>query len=268
MHRLQLTLCILCICVSPLFAQYNFDFSCLDDTIQHGVDQIEFHFRLENSGTLPDSYAFDLRIIDSVSGWFRIYCVRGMCAEPGIILYDYLDVGEFDTTIHVTIYPDTSQPGTEILNLHVASIGDPSLRDSINVYGVVASMIEEDTKMSKSMSHILKAYPNPFRNHLVIHYALCTKHYAQKDDKVPSPYLLVPTIRIYDVTGRLVKKFSLSTLDPATHPPRNLADGGLRPAFLSWDGRDEKGVRVPQGIYFVKLECSNINRYEKLIRVK
>jgi flagellar hook assembly protein FlgD len=57
-------------------------------------------------------------------------------------------------------------------------------------------------------------------------------------------------LKIYDATGRLVKDFSRLTLD------------ALRFTFLYWDGTDDKGERLPQGVYFVRLE----NEYEALTK--
>jgi flagellar hook assembly protein FlgD len=47
-------------------------------------------------------------------------------------------------------------------------------------------------------------------------------------------------LKIYDVTGRLVKNFSL----PTSH--------FSLPTSVVWDGTDDIGRRVPQGVYFVR----------------
>ncbi len=63
----------------PVFAQYSFEFICLDDTVKNAGynDYIEFFFLLHNTGSLEDIYEFNCIIIDSVPGWFVLYCVGG-----------------------------------------------------------------------------------------------------------------------------------------------------------------------------------------------
>jgi hypothetical protein len=229
----------------PLFAQYSFDFSCLDDTIQEGVDVIEFYFLLENTGSLPDSYAFDCRVIDSVPGWLEQYCIGAICGEPGDILYDYLVVGEVDSTIHIQVWP-TPGFAIEILNLHVQSVGNPSLQDSINVYAVGVNGIEED-KQTNLKSTIVKIYPNPFSKLVKISFNIGHSVESVSDET---------ELKIYDATGRLIKQFSRFTPD------------ALHPTHISWDGTDDRGLAVPAGIYFIKLEQNGFKKPTKIIRLK
>jgi len=63
----------------PIYAQYGFEFTCLDDTVKNAGynDYIEFFFLLHNTGSLEDIYEFNCTIINSVPGWFVLYCVGG-----------------------------------------------------------------------------------------------------------------------------------------------------------------------------------------------
>ncbi len=90
----------------------------------------------------------------------------------------------------------------------------------------------------------LSVYPNPFRDYTVIKYALSPMHYAT-NNKVPSASSLVPIIRIYDVTGRLVKDFSRLTIYD------------LHPTQILWFGDDNSGCKLPAGIYFIEVKYSN-----------
>lgn len=124
------------ILMCPLLAQYSFDFTNTSDTIVIDTLEMKFYFRLENTGTLPDSYTIDCRwVSDSIPGWFELYCAGGLCTWPGIIVYEYLDVGGVDSLIDIQVFP-TSDSGMEVLNLHVQSVFEPSLVDSITVYAV------------------------------------------------------------------------------------------------------------------------------------
>ncbi|MFN8180090.1 MAG: PQQ-binding-like beta-propeller repeat protein [bacterium] len=50
------------------------------------------------------------------------------------------------------------------------------------------------------------------------------------------------SIRIYDITGRLVRNIADTTMDAGPHQ-------------MSWDGRDGSGRRVASGVYFAKLRA-------------
>ncbi len=67
--------------------------------------------------------------------------------------------------------------------------------------------------------------PNPFANELNI-----TAQLADCGQQI--------SLRIYDITGRLVKK---------------LYDGDAEPNFsVKWHGEDENGQKVSPGVYFLK----------------
>ena len=59
--------------------------------------------------------------------------------------------------------------------------------------------------------------------------------------QVPSEKAQI-TLNIYDVSGRLVKSFSLSTAY------------SLLPTGVTWDGKDNGDKQVNAGIYFLKVE--------------
>ncbi len=220
---------IMLINILPLFAQYGFNFSCINDTIQSGNNnEVKFYFRLENTGAVPDSYLFDCRVVDSVPGWGEIYCVGGRCAEPGIPLYDYLDSGAVDTTIDVAVYPKPSS-ATEIINLFCQSIGDPTLKDSINIYVVGVQAVQEKEKDNENI--ILNLYPVPFKNRLII------------GSTQPGQ------IEIFDVTGKRIKAFEIKK-------------------EALWDGTDIFGKTLPSGVYVIGLKYNNKCIQRKVIKLK
>jgi hypothetical protein len=210
---------LLCL-VSFTLAQYSFDLSCLSDTLQvvapNGV--ANFNFRLANIGSLNDVYELNCRVIESVPGWFETFCVRGLCVEPGIPMYDTLNVGQFDTAIHISVYT-TSTQGREILSLNVRSLGDPTQKDSIRVYTQVGPGITEN--LALNLTHpTFEIYPNPAKSVIRIRF--------------PSS---VKDIRIYDITGKIVKSFSPNTQSLTSNH------------CLVWDGRDQTGQLLLTGSY-------------------
>ncbi|MEO0069569.1 MAG: T9SS type A sorting domain-containing protein [candidate division WOR-3 bacterium] len=101
---------------------------------------------------------------------------------------------------------------------------------------------------------VLEVYPNPFRNHCVIKYALSTMDYAT-ENRVPSAYSILPTIRIYDATGRLVRDLS-----------RLMVNGKC--STVSWSGDDDSGKQLPAGVYFCRLEVKERALTKKIILLK
>ena len=83
--------------------------------------------------------------------------------------------------------------------------------------------------------------PNPFAGETIISFSTPSAGHA--------------TLRVYDMTGRLV---------------RTLTDGDVPAAEHSivWDGRDEGGNEVGTGIYFCRLDAAGQSLSHKLVRVR
>jgi len=110
--------------------------------------------------------------------------------------------------------------------------------DSIDVYQIVIG-IEENKDINHS-SMQLEISPNPFTNRTDIK---CSIGQSTKGTE----------LRIYDVSGKLVKDFSHFTLD------------ALRPTLLSWYGTDESGEQLPSGVYFIQAKGGDLNLTKKVI---
>jgi len=113
---------------------------------------------------------------------------------------------------------------------------------------------EERDKFSNSS---LKICPNPFTTttHIsltlpsIVHSAEGIEQSAEgKGQRVKNIEL-----KIYDLSGRLVKDFSLGT------------GHSLPGTAVSWDGRDNTGIRVKSGVYFVNLKVGEKVLTKKLI---
>ncbi len=87
---------------------------------------------------------------------------------------------------------------------------------------------------------VLSVSPNPFRKKTEIKWTLGTGHSALGENPITNDQCPM-TISIYDVSGRLVKSFSLFT------PHSSLISS------LSWDGTNEHGKEVAPGVYFIKI---------------
>ena len=63
------------------------------------------------------------------------------------------------------------------------------------------------------------------------------------------------TLRIYDVTGHLVRTLASEPFPPGEHA-------------LTWNGRDQRGRMVGSGVYLYRMRAGEIDAVEKLLLVK
>ncbi|KPK67996.1 hypothetical protein AMJ87_12575, partial [candidate division WOR_3 bacterium SM23_60] len=160
MPRVKALVFTVIITASLVFAQHGIDFVVVEDTVQTGTSIITWHFILTNTGSVPDTYALDLSVIQNNAGWFIQHCAGGQCTEPGIILTVELNPAGADSSIDVQVFID-SGPDTAILNYLAYSLGDAAQRDSINLYAISELSIEEqDNNEAERLT--LSAFPNPF----------------------------------------------------------------------------------------------------------
>jgi hypothetical protein len=89
----------------------------------------------------------------------------------------------------------------------------------------------------------LSAHPNPFAKLTNINFGI--EHSAERIE-----------LRIFDATGRLVRHMDHTML----HAPCAMQ--------VVWDGTDDRGRHLPNGVYFVNLECDGRAEMSKVILVK
>ncbi|GAI78161.1 unnamed protein product, partial [marine sediment metagenome] len=98
---------------------------------------------------------------------------------------------------------------------------------------------EDNSDITLNLSNNISVYPNPFSDRLEIR--------LRMDDI---------SLKIYDVSGRLIKSFQLPTAY------------SLLPTVFKWDGRDIDGKRVSGGVYFLKLRAGEYNTTSKLLKMR
>ncbi len=144
-------------------------------------------------------------------------------------------------TVHVSNNPADSTIG---FSLHLEGNEGTYQKDdyfTIYIYGLPG--IEEQELLGYDQSFGLHIYPNPFRRMINIRFGI--GHSAK-----------CIALKIYDVSGRLVKDFSLLALDTQ------------RPTLLSWDGSDNNGRDVASGIYFISLDIDDYKQIKKVVLLK
>jgi hypothetical protein len=118
-------------------------------------------------------------------------------------------------------------------------LGAVKINGTTKWYGPVSAVIS-DIKPSLSI------YPNPFFTSTTIFFSLPSIEQSTEDIG----------LNIYDVSGRLVKDFSL--FSPHSSPITK----------VSWDGTDNNGKKVPPGAYFIHLSIDNYKEIRKVMLVR
>ncbi len=85
---------------------------------------------------------------------------------------------------------------------------------------------------------VLSCTPNPFRNRTEITFSM-----GQKAKSI--------TLKIYNVTGRLIKQWDYPTIEPSNQ--------------IIWDRKDNLDRKVPSGVYLLKAQGEDISIIKKVI---
>ena len=92
-----------------------------------------------------------------------------------------------------------------------------------------------------SAAAVYPARPNPFAGETEISFALPAASHV--------------SLRLYDVSGRLVRTLVDGSRDPGVHHVR-------------WDGRNDAGGTVVSGIYFVKFSANGVTRSDRILKLR
>ena len=107
--------------------------------------------------------------------------------------------------------------------------------DAVNAAVVVE---EEPDIKTVPVAYSIRCYPNPSRNAASVRFSLPRKGHISLD--------------VYNVTGRKVSTIVNGEFNSGTHS-------------IVWNRKDNKGVKVPQGIYFIRLKAEGMEAQGKLI---
>ncbi len=109
--------------------------------------------------------------------------------------------------------------------------------------GSIISSIDETRSANKLEKIDFLISPNPFTTNT--HISLTLPRIGNTAKGIG--------LKIYDLSGRLVKSFSLTT------------DHSALSTAVSWDGTNERGIRVTAGVYFVVLKSLNYSTTQKVV---
>ena len=111
-------------------------------------------------------------------------------------------------------------------------------------YNSILGSAEQKAQNLKTGSVELDVYPNPFSQKAEIRYIMQDKKYTRT----------AVSLKIYDSSGRLVKFFNHLIIQPSGQ--------------ILWDGTDDRGFQLSNGIYFMVLEALDMRLKKKIIIVR
>jgi len=89
---------------------------------------------------------------------------------------------------------------------------------------------------------LYQSYPNPTKGSVIIKFQL--------------PVKTSVSLKVYDVSGRLVRTLKrVQGLEPGVYTVR-------------WDGRNDRGLRVPAGVYFYRLKTEEYTSTKKIVLIR
>ncbi len=100
--------------------------------------------------------------------------------------------------------------------------------------------VEETAQLKPTPLPKITVSPNPFNNSVTIRFFLGQSTSAGTKNM---------ELKIYDVSGKLIKEFNLKS-------------------SMVWNGCDDSGKQLPNGVYFLRFETEDHNIVEKLLLVR
>ena len=138
---------------------------------------------------------------------------------------------------------------------HATCVMAKTLADDVNTGASLKDCGSRTLKESNSDERrkILFSTPNPFSKRTIIRYAVSKPKERDPDQKIvggPEERVNV-TLRIYDVTGRLIRVLVDEKREPGEHK-------------TSWNGLNETGERAKSGIYFYRMTAGSSHKTGKI----
>ncbi len=102
---------------------------------------------------------------------------------------------------------------------------------------------------------LLSGSPNPFRIATTISYEVPTRLVDEMGAEIEFTGMVSASVKVYNVTGRLVSTLADATLGPGRYD-------------VQWNASNETGQGVASGVYYVKLQLGNRHITKRLIQLK
>jgi len=114
--------------------------------------------------------------------------------------------------------------------------------------------IAETEHSSQIIGPLLMVYPNPFHELLNLKFQVPRTKSQIRDKSAIRNSQSEMSLRIYDVSGRLVRQWDYKSIGQS--------------GKITWDASDDSGHKLPSGVYFVRLESESFKKVEKVILLR
>ncbi|MEO0183226.1 MAG: T9SS type A sorting domain-containing protein, partial [candidate division WOR-3 bacterium] len=153
-------------------------------------------------------------------------------------------VNPYELTVVEGIIPEALIKDGEILITDEIIQGELAILSSIIIYYEPKGQSgpqEQEVVNIGNKAELLVIKPNPIKDKAEIYY------------QVNSPGLT--NLLLYDITGRQVRSFINGNFEQGCY-------------WLNWDGTDDTGRRLSEGVYFIRLDNQNEVKTQKVIIMK
>jgi len=152
----------------------------------------------------------------------------------------FVGSGYTDTLGNATVDINDIPSGADVMHITVTAYNKIPYIDSIPI---LSTAVHEDGKSIILKTALTSVSPSVFHDKLIISYQVAD---TDRTSKI--------SMHIYDVSGRLVKKFN------------NLPTQSFNQ--IIWNGRDQRDSVVPGGVYFVHFTAGDYTQIEKAVFLK
>ncbi len=211
------------------------------------------------------------RVVGPPPGW--LFLPDSLYAHTGPVYFDMEDkrLVRNESALWLIEWID------ELVDLAVAKGEYPSSADSVEALAVYAAArdyyirltrmavgIEENDPGTPSTPQVLlRNCPNPFSSATEIRFVFGGSGDIDRSDLSAGRAGLSgggservgASLRIYDVSGRLVRKLFEGETVPGEH-------------IISWDGTDDAGGRIASGVYFCRLRIGGMESGRKIVYIR
>ena len=141
--------------------------------------------------------------------------------------------------VMVTIDTSTVQRDETYHDTLLITSNDPDENPYGEVVILIVPGVEEKPELETTpLTSFVKCHPNPTSNTASIRFSI--------------PHKADISINVYDVSGKKISTVANGEFESGVHN-------------ISWNRKDEKGIRVPQGVYFIQLKSEGIKTQGKII---
>lgn len=220
-----------------------------DEIYTTAYDNFNVHYRMtfNDSADITPHPLFILMIVEQN---YPPLTVISTNRNGNYDIYAYFDWGYSE--IVDTCHSEDILPVIAGADYYVWTLWQTDRNSEWDIYGsyIFVGGVEETNTYGIKSNSSLTVSPNPFRQ--ITDISFCVGLSADGIEQSVESVVL----KIYDSSGRVVKDFSSTT----PYAPR--------PTHISWDGTDNNGKRLPEGIYFVQLRGQTEILTDKIVLVK